>query len=108
MKRGDNSFLFTGDAEAERLSEILHQTKGEYLFLKVPHHGQFNRNTQKFIKHINPSYSVITCSEKNTADEETLNILENIGSAVYLTENGNVKAVSDGKTISITQKGAEK
>lgn len=107
-KHGNNSFLFTGDAEAERLSEILRQTNEKYAFLKVPHHGQRNKNTQKFIERINPSYSVITCSEKNTADTETINILESVGSAVYLTENGNVKAVSDGKNISITQKGAEK
>lgn len=108
VKHGSNSFLFTGDAEAERLTEILNQTNAEYSFLKVPHHGQHNKNTKKFIEQINPSYSVITCSAKNTADAETINILESIGSEVYLTENGNVKVVSDGKNISITQKGAEK
>lgn len=108
VKHGGNSFLFTGDAEAERLSEILRQTNEEYSFLKVPHHGQYNKNTQRFIKRIDPSYSVITCSEKNTADKETIDILEGIGSEIYLTENGNVKAVSDGKNISITQKGVEK
>ena len=108
VKHGGNSFLFTGDAEAKRLTEILRQTNEEYSFLKVPHHGRYNKNTEKFIKRINPSYSVITCSAKNTADERTINILENVNSAVYLTENGNVKAMSDGKTIRITQKGAEK
>ncbi len=108
VKHGGNSFLFTGDAEAKRLTEILRQTNEEYSFLKVPHHGQYNKNTEKFIKRINPSYSVITCSAKNTADEKTINILDDIGSTVYLTENGNVKAVSDGENISITQKGAEK
>lgn len=108
VKHGNNSFLFTGDAEAQRLNEIMKQTGEEYSFLKIPHHGQHNKNTEKFIKRVNPSYSVITCSKKNTADAETINILESVGSAVYLTENGDVKAVSDGKDIEITQKGAEK
>ncbi len=108
VKHGNNSFLFTGDAEAQRLNEIIKQTDEEYSFLKIPHHGQHNKNTEKFIKHVKPSYSIITCSQKNTADEETLNILESVGSAVYLTENGDVKAISDGKNITITQKGAEK
>lgn len=108
VKHGNNSFLFAGDAEAQRLNEIMKQTGEEYSFLKIPHHGQYNKNTEKFIKHVNPSYSVITCSKKNTADAETISILENIGSAVYLTENGDVKAVSDGKNIEITQEGEEK
>lgn len=108
VTHGDNTFLFTGDAEEERLSEIIKQTNREYSFLKVPHHGRYNNDTENFIKQINPSYSVITCSKKNMADEETINALENNGSAVYLTMNGDIKTVSDGQTINVTQKGIEK
>lgn len=108
VTHGDNTFLFTGDAEEERLAEIMKQTNREYSFLKVPHHGRYNKNTKNFIKQINPSYSVITCSKKNRADEETINTLETNGSAVYLTMNGDIKAVSNGQTINVTQKGVEK
>lgn len=103
VSHGDNRFLFAGDAEQERLGEILTQINGEYDFLKVPHHGRFNAATQKFVDAVKPSYSVITCSEKNPPEEQTLNILEKAGSEIYLTSDGNITAVSDGTGISIKQ-----
>lgn len=63
---GENTFLFAGDAEAERLTEIISQTGKTYNFLKVPHHGRYNKNTKAFIETIKPSYAVITCSKKKS------------------------------------------
>lgn len=103
VTHGDNKFLFAGDAEEERLSELSSQLKLEHNFLKVPHHGRYNKNTEAFLKRVNPDTSVITCSKKNPSDSETLEVLSGIGSKVYLTEDGTVTAVSDGKNIEITQ-----
>ena len=46
---------------------------------------------------------VITCSDKNPADQYVLQILEKYGSKTYLTSKGNVEVTSDGKNIKIFQ-----
>lgn len=103
VTHGDNRFLFTGDAEAIRLTEIMYDAKGEFDFLKVPHHGKYNSNTKKFIEAVKPAYAVVTCSDKNPADERTVGALDNFGCETYYTLNGDVGVISDGSEIVITQ-----
>lgn len=103
VTHGDNTFLFTGDAEADRLTEVISVFGRQYDFLKVPHHGKYNKNTKRFITTVNPTYSVICDSEKNPAEDETVSILEFVESEIYSTKNGNVSILSDGKEIKITQ-----
>ena len=50
VTHGENTFLFAGDAEEERLTEIMPQTGKEYDFLKVPHHRRYNKKTKAFIE----------------------------------------------------------
>jgi len=57
---GENTFLFAGDAEAERLTEVLSTFGRQYDFLKVPHHGKYNKNTKRFITTIKPEGSYKT------------------------------------------------
>ena len=102
---GDNSFLFTGDAESERTKEIVTQTNRDYDFLKVPHHGEFDKNTKPFVMAVKPEYSVITCSDKNPADKQTVDVLKNTGSAVYYTKDGDISVKSNGSEISVSQEG---
>ena len=103
VTHGDNTFLFAGDAEADRLTEVIATFGRQYDFLKVPHHGKLNKNTKRFIKTIKPTYSVICDSEKNPAEDETVSILEFVESEIYSTRNGNVSVLSDGKEIKILQ-----
>lgn len=100
---GENTFLFAGDAEKERLSEILSDFGKKYDFLKVPHHGKYNENTEKFLNTIKPTYSVICDSKKNPAEEETISVLESLGSEIYTTKDGTVNVSSDGSEIKIIQ-----
>ena len=100
---GENSFLFAGDAQEVRLSEILAQTNTEYDFLKVPHHGRIEKNSNTFFDRINPKYAVITCSDKNPADEKVLGLLSAIWCKTYLTSDGDVNIKSDGKEITVSQ-----
>ena len=100
---GENTFLFTGDAEADRLTEVISAFGRQYDFLKVPHHGKYNKNTKRFITTIKPTYSVICDSDKNPAEDETVSILGLVESEIYSTRNGNVSVLSDGKEIKIFQ-----
>ena len=99
------SMLFAGDAEQARLEEILHNERlaKTYDLVKMPHHGRYNELTPSFVEVVSPRYAVITSSDKNMEDERTVHILDEVGAEVYATRNGNIEAITDGKTISIKQ-----
>lgn len=105
VQHGENSFLFTGDAEEIRLEELQAQSDFNlaHTFLKVPYHGRYIANSTAFFTSVDPDYAVITSSEKNPEDEEVVEALEALGTEVYFTRNGNIYLNSDGETITITQ-----
>ncbi len=100
---GENSMLFAGDAEYERLSELLKTEGLESTILKVPHHGRYNANTEAFIKYINPQYAIITSSNGEPEDQEVLDILAANGTTTYLTKDGNVTITMTCDNIEIMQ-----
>lgn len=100
---GEHSFLFAGDAEEERLAEFLSTNKKQYNFLKLPHHGRYNKLSEEFLKSVKPTYGVITCSEDEMADDKVLQLLEKYNITTFLTLNGDVVVKSDGKNINIVQ-----
>lgn len=105
---GNNRFFFTGDAESQRMEELIENEEGlegglAHDFLKVPHHGREDEMLKDFISRVVPSVAVITCSAKNPPDEEVLEFLEESGISVYLTMNGNIYVKSNGEKITISQ-----
>lgn len=99
----ENRFLYAGDAEEARLEEVINQTEGEYTLLKVPHHGRLAANSETFFETVNPEYAVITSSDKNTEEEEVVSALEELGTTIYLTREGNIQVSSDGNSIQVVQ-----
>ena len=100
---GDNSMLFAGDAEYERLSELLKTEGLASTILKVPHHGRYNANTKAFIEYIDPQYAIITSSNGEPEDQEVLDILAANGTEIYLTKDGNVTITMTSDNIEIMQ-----
>lgn len=103
VNHGKNSFLFAGDAEEERLAEMIESNHLEHTVLKVPHHGRYNKLSTAFFTLVHPKYAIITCSDKNPEDEKVMNVLKQLGTEVFLTRNGNIYMTSDGNTLSINQ-----
>lgn len=99
----ENSFLFAGDAEVKRLKELMSLNKLQHTFLKVPHHGRYNKQTKAFLEDVKPKYSVITSSDEEPPSKKTLAILDSLNIKTFLTSNGTVYCTSDGKNIIITQ-----
>lgn len=100
---GTQKFLFAGDAYEKRLKEFLEENSDTYTFLKVPHHGNYNNQTEEFIKSVKPTYSVITCASVKKVDKETIALLKKYNSKVYYTCNGVVTVQSDGTKTIISQ-----
>lgn len=97
------SFLFAGDADTVRLNELIKQGNLKHTFLKVPHHGDYNKISKDFINAVSPEYAIITCSDENKESKKIMQIFKDTGTKVYLTRDGNVECISDGKSITITQ-----
>ena len=104
ITHGNNNFLFTGDAEEERTSEILAQFDKHYDILKAPHHGIYNSTTQELINTTKPKHTIITDSTKKPTDARTMLILKEIKSKIHTTKSGNILVSSDGYDISIQYK----
>ena len=101
---GDNSFLFTGDAESQAEADILASGADvEADVLKVGHHGSSTSTSDEFLAAVSPEYAVISCGEGNSYGHphaETLNKLRQNGITVYRTdEQGTIVAESDGREI---------
>ena len=102
---GDNTFWFLGDAKALRIRELLdtEDMAGGCQVLKLPHHGRYSTETRTLLETVQPDNVVICCSGKNPPEEETLQELERQDIPVWETADGNVYAVSDGKTVRMRQ-----
>lgn len=105
MTYGENSFLFAGDSEKVRLNELLEQQEFalSHDVLKVPHHGKKENNSEEFFSAVAPGIAVITCSDEQPASNKVCNMLEELGAEIYLTSDGTVTCLCDGKTLQIVQ-----
>ncbi len=99
VQYGQTSFLLMGDAQNERIKEFLSQDSSEYDVLKVPYHGNYQKQLKNLIPSADPEYAVITCSASEGGEAKTLDLMEEYDVEVFLTSEGNVSIVSDGKNI---------
>jgi len=106
VKHGENNFLFTGDAMAVRLEQLLeidNITGIDFDFLKVPHHGRRNRQSIEFINTIIPRYAATTCCHERPTDERIIAALEYVGATIFFSKHGGILARSDGCNLLIKQ-----
>jgi len=99
---GNNSFVFTGDAEEEAENDIIAtglELKADVL--KLGHHGSSTSTSSQFLKAVSPKCAVITCGKDNDYGHPHRETMTKISSLeVYRTdEQGNIIAISDGTNI---------
>lgn len=104
LTHGENTFLFTGDAEEEAEADMLTQGLDVQAdVLKVGHHGSSTSTSDEFLEAVSPSCAVISCGEGNKYGHphaETMNKLRQMGITVYRTdEQGTITATSDGTSL---------
>lgn len=102
---GETAFLFTGDSQEERLAELLGDSQAELKaqVLKVPHHGRKEKNSREFLEAVSPEIAVITCSKEETPSGKIIKRLQKLGTEIYLTSEGSVTCVTDGRNILCSQ-----
>ena len=105
---GSVSVLFTGDAEKDRLYEMLYEGFQPCTLLKVPHHGMAEKYLRQFCDRVHPQYAVITSSDKDPEDNAVVQDLSGMGIEVFLTRKGRIVFTTDGSAASITQEAGMK
>lgn len=89
---GTKTYLFMGDAQKYRIEEYLEKHNETVDFLKVPYHGHYMSCLKELYRVLQPSASVITCSDTEPQESElnkSEKLLKQYGS-VYRTSDGTV------------------
>ena len=103
---GENTFLFTGDIEADAEKDLLDEgTLTDTDVLKVAHHGSSTSSRKKFLEAVLPEYAVIMCGNDNSYNHPNEKVVDRIGGFtqnIYRTDlNGTIVFKSDGKILNI-------
>ncbi len=98
----DYRFLFAGDIEKDRIDEILDSgIELDCDWIKMPHHGRYNKKIKKLLDACMPSFAVVTDSEDMVADTDTLVEIQKRKAKVFSTRNGDIVTVADENGISV-------
>lgn len=101
VTHGADRMLFCGDAEDLRLGEFLETKPGKYDLVKLPHHGRWQSTLEQLLTQTQPAWAVITSSDEEPEDAETLALLERFGVRTVLTREGAVMITGTGNGVSI-------
>lgn len=101
---GENSFIFTGDAESGSEAAMCHSGIDlECDVLVLSHHGSATGTSSDFLAETVPEYAVISCGADNQyghPDKDTMDKLEVMEIPVFRTDKqGTVIVKSDGKNL---------
>ncbi len=104
LANGNDSFLFTGDAEAESEEDFCAlPTDLSCDVYYAGHHGSSSSSTWSLLEKALPEYVVISCGADNSyghPHSETMEKMEAIGAMVFRTDTqGTILAVSEGNGI---------
>lgn len=107
---GEDSFLFTGDAEEASEEEMLSlDWPLTATVLKCGHHGSETSTSPAFLDAVSPQYAVISCGVDNDyghPDAVTLEKLEAAGAEVFRTDRqGSILASTEGSGVTMTALG---
>jgi competence protein ComEC len=102
---GENSYIFTGDAEVLSEKEML-ENNIEILdsdVLKIGHHGSTTSTSEEFLNAVNPKYAVISVGKDNEYGHPHREIIELLGEknieVLRTDEMGTIISTSDGTII---------
>lgn len=103
LEYGNNSFVFTGDAEEISELEMLQTGNLKSDVLKLGHHGSSSSTSDNFFDEVNPKYAVISVGLDNSyghPHKEVIDMLNNKNIDILRTDElGTIIFTSDGNNI---------
>ena len=106
MTHGENTFMFTGDAETDEEKEIIETGANlDADVLKMGHHGSNTSSHKDFLAEVTPEICVILCGKDNDyghPHKEPLERVKNYTNDIYRTDIcGSIVVSSDGEKLDI-------
>jgi len=105
---GENTMLFTGDAERDSENEILARYSADFLdcdLLKVGHHGSGTSSSESFLDTVTPSIAVISCQKGNEYGHPHFDVLERLSvrqiECLRTDRSGDILILSDGVSLTV-------
>ena len=107
LSYGDNRLLFTGDIEKARIKQIMDSdvSRSDELdadWIKIPHHGKYQKAEKDLLELTTPVYAVISTSEDEAPNEKLIKLLADEGIETYGTVSGNIITLCDKNTMSVS------
>lgn len=103
LENGENSFIFTGDAEKSNEQDMLYMDI-DCDVLCLGHHGSSHSTSWEFLSATTPEYAVISCglgNEYGHPHAETMEELKDMEIPIFRTDKqGTIVAFSNGEEIS--------
>ena len=105
LSLGDFSALFMGDAEKKRCEDFLAQTQyqGQYDFVKMPHHGSYNKALKDVLTGCDVKYAAVCSDAFANVDNKTVLLLRDLGALTYYSYNGTFVLRTDGTLVDCRQ-----
>jgi len=102
IKHRDKSMLFCGDAENERVAELMEINLGTIDLYKLPNHGRYSENSEELLGRLHPQYTVVSsqrASQRMTArgDKCETNWFYTVKNTAVFVSDGNEIKVMDHK-----------
>lgn len=85
-----NKMLFMGDACKIRCSEYAENINEKYIFIKLPHHGDYNKYIETIISKAGIKYSAVTLENEDDMETKLVNCLKKYSVRNYCNCNGNI------------------
>ncbi len=102
MTLGQKRFFFTGDIEKARIKQMLDDSYDYSAdWIKIPHHGAYQKKVMQLLSKVNPRYAVNSTSRAYPPDDELMDCLDEMGILDYDTMTENVITTCDGTNISV-------
>lgn len=79
VTHGENSLLFTGDAENKEENDIIYAgAELESTVLKIGHHGSASSTSDEWLNAVNPTAAIISCGMDNEYGHPTAEVLDRL------------------------------
>ena len=95
-EHGESRMFLAGDAQKERMQELLGLKLSDIDVYKAAHHGRDSRECIEMIEKLKPEYGIVTAGKP---EKKTGEAFEAAGSRVICTVPEDVTFISDGRAI---------
>lgn len=98
VEHGDNAMFLAGDAQKDRIEELMTLELPEIHIYKTAYHGRDTQLSGDLIEMVQPEFAVVTAAEP---EKETAELFQSLGTQVVTTVGKDCTFVSDGEKVRI-------